>query len=83
MPILVKKEKSEFKKFAKNMRWFQNNYEKLREQYAGEYVAVNDNQVIMHDKDARALIKRLREQHKDIGAFVIEYVSKEKMELIL
>ena len=83
MPILVSKQKKEFSRFEKNMKWFQKNYEKLRELYSGEYVAVDNNEVLMHNEDARTLINLLREKNEDIGAFVIEFVSKEKFELIL
>ena len=83
MPILVSKQKKEFSRFEKNMKWFQKNYEKLRELYSGEYVAVDNNEVLMHNEDARTLINLLREKYEDIGAFVIEFVSKEKFELIL
>jgi len=83
MPILVSQQKKEFRKFENNMKWFQDNYEKLRELHAGEYVAINNSEVVMHNKDVRTLITQLREQYKDIGAFVIEFVSKEKYELIL
>lgn len=83
VPVLIDKQKKEFQKFEKNMKWFQNNYEKLRDQYAGEYVAVNDGKVVLHDENARALITKLRKKHEDLGAFVIEFVSKEKIELIL
>lgn len=83
MPILLNQQKSEFRKFEKNMKWFQDNYEELRVLYAGQYVAVNDGKVVMHGEDARALIKKLRAEFGDIGAFVIEFVSKEKVEFIL
>jgi hypothetical protein len=83
MSVLLSKHKKELRKFDKNMKWFQSNYEKLRETYAGEYIAVNNGEVVSHDKDVRTLVMQLREQHKDIGAFVIEFVSKEKFELIL
>jgi hypothetical protein len=39
--------------------------------------------VVMHDKDARTLINKLRQKYEDIGVFVVEFVSKEKVELIL
>ena len=42
MPVLVSKQKAEFQKFDKNMKWFQDNYEKLKEEYAGKYVAVSE-----------------------------------------
>jgi len=83
MSILLSRQKKDFKAFEKNMKWFQDNYEKLREQFSGEYVAVNNGQVVMHDKDARTLISRLRQQCEDVGVFVVEFVSKEKIELIL
>jgi hypothetical protein len=83
MSILLGRQRKDFKAFEKNMKWFQDNYEKLREQFSGEYVAVNNSQVVMHDKDARTLISRLRQQCEDVGVFVVEFVSKEKVELIL
>lgn len=83
MSVLVTEQKKEFERFEKNMKWFQDNYEKLRESHAGQYVAVNDNNVVMHGENAKALIKKLREKYGNIGAFVIEFVSKEKIELIL
>lgn len=83
MPVLVGKQKAELQAFERNMKWFQENYEKLKEGYAGEYVAVNNGKVVSHNRDARVLIKALYEQYGDIGAFVVEFVSKSKMELIL
>jgi hypothetical protein len=83
MSILMSRQKKEFRVFEKNTKWFQDNYEKLREQFSGEYVAVNNSQVVMHDKDARTLINKLRQQYDDVGVFVVEFVSKEKVELIL
>jgi hypothetical protein len=65
------------------MKWFQANYTKLKKEYAGEYVAVDSGKVLMHGKDARLLIRSLREQRKDIRPIVVEFVSKQKMELIL
>jgi hypothetical protein len=76
-------QKKEFREFEKNMKWFQKNYERLRELYSGQYVAVKDDAVVKANEDVRVLIKELREEHKDLGAFVVEYVSKEKIELIL
>jgi len=83
MPVLIAQQKKEFKQFERNMKWFQDNYDKLRDLYADEFVAINNNKVIMHNKDARSLIRSLRDKYVDIGAFVIEFVSKEKLELIL
>jgi len=83
MSVLMSAQKKEFREFEKNMKWFQKNYERLRELYSGQYVAVKDDAVVKANEDVRVLIKELREEHKDLGAFVVEYVSKEKIELIL
>jgi hypothetical protein len=81
--ILLSQQKKDFHRFEANIKWFQDNYKMLKKEYAGEYVAIDEKKVLMHDKDARTLIKALREQYKDIGPIVIEFVTKEKMELIL
>jgi hypothetical protein len=83
MSVLVAQQKQEFRRFENNMKWFHDNYAKLKKEYAGEYVAVDAGKVLMHGNDARLLIKTLKEKHKDIRPIVIEFVSKRKMELIL
>jgi hypothetical protein len=49
------------------MKWFQDNYDSLRKEYPGKYVAVDNGKVQMHDKDARVLIKKLKDECKDTG----------------
>lgn len=83
MSVLLAQQKEEFRRFETNMKWFQDNYKKLKKEYAGEYVAVDCGKVVMHDKNARTLIKALKEKHEDVRPMVIEYVSKQRMELIL
>ena len=83
MSILLSRQKQDFHRFETNTKWFQDNYEKLKKEYAGEYVAVDEGKVLMHDKDARALIKALKQKYKNLEPIVIEFVTKEKMELIL
>ena len=81
--VLIKSQKEELKKFEENLKWFQDNYDDLKKKFAGEYVVVNDGKVVLHGKDAKELIEKLRAKYGDIGSFVIEYVSKEKIELML
>lgn len=81
--ILVPKEKKRFRAFEDNMTWFQDNYEGLKQKYAGEYIAVNNGEVIDHDKNPVLLIKRLREKYSDLAIFAIEHVSDNNIELIL
>ncbi|MHC3129733.1 MAG: hypothetical protein IBV52_06625 [Candidatus Bathyarchaeota archaeon] len=83
MPVLLNRQKQEFQKFEKNMKWFHKNYDRLRGQYAGEYVAVNEERVVMHNRDAETMIRQLQERFGDVGAFVIEFVTNGKFDLIL
>jgi hypothetical protein len=55
----------------------------LKKEYAGEYVAVDCGKVVMHDKNARTLIEALKKKYKDIKPMVVEYISKQRMELSL
>lgn len=83
MSVLLSHHKEELKKFDRNVRWFQENYKELKKKYPGEYVAVYNEQVIMHDTDVKAIIDELKKRFEDIGTIVIEYISDEKYELIL
>jgi uncharacterized protein involved in tellurium resistance len=81
--VLLAHQKDEFHRFETNMKWFQDNYKKLKKEYAGEYVAVDCGKVLMHNKNARTLIEALKEKYKDVRPMVVEYISRQRMELIL
>jgi len=83
VPVLLNRQKQEFQKFEKNMKWFHKNYDSLRGKYAGEYVAVNEERVVIHNRDAETMIRQLQERFGDIGAFVIEFVTNGKFDPIL
>jgi len=69
--------------FTSNFVYFHDQYERFKKEFADQYVAIFNKQVVDHDVDAEALVKRLSEKYGDLGAFVIEYVSSQKVELIL
>ncbi len=76
--LVVENELEKLKKFNRDVEWFQNNYENLKKDYKGEYVAINNQKVIGHDKDLNILIKKLKEQNEDISSFVIEQIHEHK-----
>ena len=76
-------DKRKYSIFISNFEYFHDQYEKLKEEFPDEYVAINEKRVVDHDKDLKALIVRLRDKWPDLGAFVIEYVSTAKVQLIL
>jgi NurA-like 5'-3' nuclease len=81
--ILLKDGLEKIKKFNENLKWFQSHYEELTDQYKGEYVAINNNQIIDHDKDVHILVERLRKQYGDLSSFVIEHVPAQPSGYIL
>lgn len=81
--VLYQKELEELKKFNNDLRWFQDNYEDLKRQFRGEYVAVEDAQIIDHDKDYHLLLKRLKKTHSDLRNLVIEYINEQKKVFVL
>ena len=53
---------------AKDMRWYERNRARLNDEFAGEYVAIVDAEVIDHDADFEALAERVfvREGQRDV-----------------
>ncbi|MEA2089917.1 MAG: DUF5678 domain-containing protein [Thermoproteota archaeon] len=67
-----------------NKAWLNEQIDKLRGEYPDEYVAVNQGEIVGHNKDLAKLLKTLRSQFgKFIDHIAIDFVSKKKIELIL
>lgn len=81
--VLYYKELQELKKFNNDLRWFQDNYENLKKQFRGEYVAVKDARVVDHEKDYHLLLKKLKRTYPDIRNLVIEYINEQKKVFVL
>jgi hypothetical protein len=65
-----------------NREWFQENYEELAEEYDGMFVAIYNRGVVDSDTDLDTLIERV-EDRLPVDRVSIEYVSKDKIQLIL
>jgi hypothetical protein len=79
--LLVIKKLSQFEE---DMRWIVLAYEKLKDLYPDEWVAVFKKGVIDHDKDLNRLMKRLEAKYpEDYGYVAVKFIGKEKIELIL
>lgn len=44
---------------AENFEWLGLRYDKLKEEYYGRYVAIQDRQIVDYDLDLKRLMKRL------------------------
>jgi len=70
--------------FELDVKWLSQHYDKLKEQYPDQYVAVLAHRVVDHDNDLKSLVARLDEKYQeDSGRIAIKYVTPKKVELIL
>ena len=76
-------EKEDLDTLANNTVWLVTNYDKLKEKYPDEYVAVNGKRLVDHDQSMSSLLERLKSKYNKTNHFAIEFVSKEDFELIL
>lgn len=81
--MMLTPELKKLRRFDKDLLWFQENYETLKEQYKGEYVAVKNKRIIDHNPDLTTLLDRLKEKDEDPSSLVIEFISEKKVQLIL
>jgi len=74
----------ELKQFETNMKWLDNNYERLSKRYPEEYVAVYNKKVVGHENNLKSLIEEMdRKYPQGSNVVAIKYVTPEKVELIL
>jgi hypothetical protein len=78
MVTMSKEEVARFKRHTDDTKWLMRNYDRVRAEYGGEYVAILNERIIGHDKDLIQLKKEVQN-----ASVVIQYVYKEKPHLIL
>jgi len=71
-----------FEEQERNRRWFEENHDKLVEAYNDRFIAIFEGVVVDSDEDIKRLVDRLEEKYPP-ERISIEYVSKEKLQLIL
>jgi hypothetical protein len=70
--------------FEADTIWLDQHYDKFKEQYPDQFVAVYGKTIVDHGKNLEALMKRLRKKYgKETGDIVVEFVPKEEEILIL
>ena len=72
------------RKFEEDMRWLETHYEGLKGEFKEEWVAIYKKRVMDHDRNLESLVERLKAKYpEDFRNFVIEFLTGEKVELIL
>jgi hypothetical protein len=81
--LLHDKELDRLKRFKKDLDWFQNNYNDLKNDYKNEYVAIKDENLIDHDVNLNHLLNRLKTKYDDMNSIVVEFINENKEIYIL
>ena len=71
-----------FNQSRENWRWFEENRERLIKDYDEEFVVIIEKNVIAHNPDLGQLLQELSPEYR-AKEHLIEYISKEGIELVL
>jgi hypothetical protein len=71
-------EVTRFTQLTDDSKWLTENYDRIKKDYGGEYVAVRKRKIFDHDED----LTKLRDRVKGAPA-VIRYIYRKKPHLIL
>ena len=72
-----------FKACREDREWIDKHYDKLKEKYHGQYVAVSHQVVVGANKKRKQLINGLKKQFGDIGGITIEYIGERPLKLLM
>lgn len=70
-------------KIENDNRWFEKNYEKLRETSVNEFVAIENEKIIERDKKLVNIIEKLEKKGKNPSLVLIRYIYKKGFKFIL
>ncbi|MBU0567311.1 hypothetical protein KJ693_00345 [bacterium] len=65
-----------------NWRWFEDNRERLHEEYPEEFIIILEKRVVAHNSELDQALKELPSEYRD-KEHLIELMSKEGIELVL
>lgn len=71
-----------FREQERNREWFEENHEMLMEKYDGKFVAIHERSVVDSDEDVGRLMERVEKSYSP-DRVSVEYVSREKLQMIL
>jgi hypothetical protein len=64
------------KRYEENFQYFASNYDKLKEEHRGKYIAIDQGKVIVQDSDHSQLLEYLRQRFTDTRPIFIKYLSE-------
>ncbi len=69
-------------KFTANANWIADNREALRKDHGGMYVAVCDEKICASNKDHSTLLDEVEKKYSEMDGVRIEYISKQRTNLL-
>lgn len=80
MSIVEVSGKSErLNKFKKDVEWFNSNYEALKQEHVGEYVAIKNGKVVAFHKDINELMQKLKKKHIESAFTLKEFIKDDNI----
>ena len=73
----------ELKEGNEDLKWLSENFEKIRKEYPGKFVAIKDRRVVLSNTDLNALIDELEKRRQDPGQFIIDFIPDEDFILVV
>lgn len=73
----------ELKEGNENLQWLSKNFEKIRKQYSGKFVAIKDKKIILSSTDLEALIDKLEKRKEDPARLLIDFIPQEDFILVV
>ena len=71
-----------FDQSRENWRWFEENRERLLEEYPEEFVVISEKRVVAHDSQLDQALKELLPEYRG-KEHLVEFMTKEGIELVL
>ena len=73
----------ELKEGNENLQWLSENFERIRKEYPGKFIAIRDKRVILSSADLETLISELEKRKEDIAKLLIDFIPKEDFILVV
>ena len=69
-------------KMEKNDKLIREDFRKLQETYGNEYIAIENGEILNHDRDMKNLMNKLKSMKKDLTLILIQFIPEKGLEIL-
>lgn len=69
-------------KMGKNDKLIREDFRKLQEAYGNEYIAIENGEILNHDRDMKNLMNKLKSMKKDLTLILIQFIPEKGLEIL-